>query len=190
MSGRAFALDFGADFHSKLNGRPVRLGFTVQNLGTTLSYSGGDLNENVPRDTTGSGEPVSGQLKTKSFSLPTVFQVALAYDLISSASQNNKLTLIGSFNQANSNRAGFGFASEWTTRHLGGSGFGAALRGSYSWAPANNIDLTGTVPTALMTKRTCRVPRAAVGCSTRPPASCSVWTTRSSTWAFWEAPTS
>jgi len=32
------------------------------------------------------------------------------------------------------------FAGEWTLRNLGGSGFGAALRGSYTWAPANNAD--------------------------------------------------
>jgi hypothetical protein len=57
--------------------------------------------------------------------------------------------VVGSFNQANNNRAGFGFAGEWTTRNLGGSGFGAALRGSYTWAPANNVDVSGAVPTAL-----------------------------------------
>jgi hypothetical protein len=150
VSGRAFGIDFGADFHSRLGGKPVRLGFTVQNLGTTLNYNGGNLNTTIARDTTGAGtEPVPVELKTKAFSLPTVFQVALAYDVVSMSNQNNKLTVIGSFNQANSNRAGFGFAGEWTSRHLGGSGFGAALRGSYSWAPANNISLSGAVPTAL-----------------------------------------
>ncbi len=155
VSGRAFALDFGTDFHSQLNGHPVRLGFTVSNLGTTLGYSGGDLNRTVERDTTGGGtEPAPAELKTKSFSLPTVFQVALAYDILSAASQNNKLTVIGSFNQANNNRAGFGFAGEWMSRRLGGSGFGAALRGSYTWAPANNANPSGAVPTALNDEET------------------------------------
>ena len=85
-------LDFGADFHSHLDGKPVRLGFTVQNLGTTLSYSGGDLNRTIPRDTAGAGtEPAPVELKTKAFSLPTVFQVALAYDVVSLSNQNNKL---------------------------------------------------------------------------------------------------
>ena len=149
VSGRAFAVDFGSDFHSRLNGHPIRLGFTIHNLGTTLKYSGGELNAAIPRDTIGGTEPIPAEFKTKGFSLPTVFQVALAYDILSASSQNNKLTVIGSFNQANSNRAGFGAAGEWTSRHLGGSGFGAALRGSYSWAPANNISLSGAVPTAL-----------------------------------------
>lgn len=76
--------------------------------------------------------------------------MALAYDFFSAANQNNQLTVIGSFNQSNNNRAGFGFAGEYTLKNLGGSGFGAALRGSYSWAPANNDDVAGTtVPTAL-----------------------------------------
>jgi hypothetical protein len=149
VSGRAFALDFGTDFHSQLNGHPVRLGFTIHNLGTTLKYNGGDLNAAIPRDTIGGTEPIPAEFKTKGFSLPTVFQVALAYDILSASSQNNKLTVVGSFNQANNNRAGFGFAGEWTTRNLGGSGFGAALRGSYTWAPANNVDVSGAVPTAL-----------------------------------------
>ncbi len=150
VSGSAFGIDFGADFHSRLGGKPVRLGFTVQNLGTTMSYSGGDLNTSIPRDTAGAGtEPVPAELKDKAFSLPTVFQVALAYDVVSSANQNNRLTVIGSFNQANSNKAGFGFASEWTSRHLGGSGFGAAARASYTYAPANNISTSGSIPTAM-----------------------------------------
>ncbi len=152
VSGSAFAIDFGTDFHAQLNGHPVRLGFTLQNLGTTMSYSGGDLNREIPRDSLGGGsaEPAPVELKTKGFSLPTIFQVALAYDVLSAANKNNRLTVIGSFNQANNNRAGFGFAGEWQLKNLGGSGFGAALRGSYSWAPANNDNVAGTtVPTAL-----------------------------------------
>lgn len=151
VTGRAFAIDFGTDFHSQLNGHPIRLGFTLQNLGTTLKYSGGDLNREIPRDSVsgGSAEDAPVELKTKGFSLPTIFQVALAYDILPATSRNSQLTVIGSFNQANNNRAGFGFAGEYTLRNLGGSGFGAALRGSYTWAPANNEDVSGAVPTAL-----------------------------------------
>ncbi len=146
VSGKAFAVDFGADFHSRLSGHPVRMGFTIQNLGTTLNYSGGDLNKFVARDS-GAVETVPVQLKTKSFSLPTVFQVAVAYDVIHSAGDNSQLTMISSFNQANNNKAGFAFAGEWTLRHLGGSPFGAAARGSYSYAPANNVEVSSAVPT-------------------------------------------
>lgn len=149
VNGRAFAIDFGTDFHSQLNGHPIRLGFTLQNLGTTMSYSGGNLNRTVPRDTTGQGEEAPVELKTKAFSLPTVFQVALAYDILPATSKNSQITVIGSFNQANNNRAGFGFAGEWTLRNLGGSGFGAAVRGSYTWAPGNNASDPAVVETAL-----------------------------------------
>ena len=51
------------------------------------------------------------------------------------------------FNQSNNNRAGFAGGGEWAMDQLGGSPFGVGLRGSYTYAPANNIgvdpELTG-----------------------------------------------
>jgi hypothetical protein len=149
VSGRAFAVDFGTNFHANLSGHPVKLGFTVTNLGTKLSYTGSDLNRTITRDTSNAGgqEPQPAQLKTKGFSLPTTFQVALSYDVL--AGTNNRLSVISSFNQPNNNRAGFGAGAEWNLNHLGGSGFGAAVRGSYSFAPANNVTLADPSQTAL-----------------------------------------
>jgi hypothetical protein len=46
---------------------------------------------------------------------------------------------MGDFNQANNNRAGFAGGTEWAMNKLGGSNFGVALRGSYTYQPANNI---------------------------------------------------
>jgi hypothetical protein len=151
VSGKAFAIDFGTMFQSNLSNHGIKLGFTLQNLGTTLSYSGADLNRAIPRDSTGGGgsEPAPVSLKTKGFQLPTIFQVSLAYDLLSNNNKQHKVTVIGSFNQANNNRAGFGFAGEWSAHRLGGSPFGAALRGSYSWAPANNTGPTSQFKTGL-----------------------------------------
>jgi hypothetical protein len=149
VSGRAFAVDFGTNFHASLSGHPIKLGFTVTNLGTKLSYSGSDLNRTVPRDTgnVGGTEPQPVELKTKGFSLPTSFQVALAYDLLTGSS--NRLTVMSSFNQPNSNKAGFGAGAEWNLNNLGGSGFGAAVRGSYNYQPANNIAISNPSLTAL-----------------------------------------
>lgn len=141
-SGQAFALDFGASFHAKLGEHPIRLAFTVANLGTDLSYSGDALNADVPRqiDPSIPNLPQPGELRTKGFPLPTTFRVGLAYDIL--GGETNRLTVLSDFNQGNQNRAGFTAGGEWATSKLGGSPFGFALRGSYSYAPANNIALT------------------------------------------------
>ncbi len=145
VNGSAFAIDFGTNFHSQLGGKPIQFAFTLANLGTNISYSGKAINVNVPRDNPDSVPtlPQPGQLRTKAFPLPTTFRVGLAYDVISAAS--TRVTVLGEFNQATSNKAGFGFGTELALNRLGGSGFGAAVRASYSYAPANNI----TVPTTL-----------------------------------------
>jgi len=140
-SGQAFAADFGANFHSGLSGHPIRLSFTLANLGTDLSYRGDALNVDVPRQTdpTIPTLPQPGQFRTKGFPLPTTFRVGLAYDLMSA--DNSRLTLLSDFNQSNQNRAGFTAGGEWALNRLGDSGFGFAVRGSYSYAPANNEGL-------------------------------------------------
>jgi len=153
VNGSAFALDFGTSFHAQLSNHPITLAFVVSNLGTDLSYKGDALNVAVPRDPadpTADNPPELPQpadLKTKGFSLPTVFRVALAYDLM--AGETNRLTLISDFNQANNNRAGFAGGGEWALSGLGGSNFGVALRGSYTYQPANNLDVTDPNQTAL-----------------------------------------
>jgi hypothetical protein len=155
VSGSAFAVDFGTSFHAQLSNHPIKLAFVISNLGTDLSYSGDALNVDSPRnpadpDTPPGGEPPQlpqpAELSTKGFALPTMFRVALAYDLITG--ESNRLTLLSDFNQANNNRAGFAGGGEWAMDRLGGSNFGVALRGSYTYQPANNIDV-GETPTAL-----------------------------------------
>lgn len=142
-SGSAFAVDFGTHFHSNLSGKPIRFAFTLSNLGTGMSYKGIALQTTSPREETpGDGDvPKEDQpslYRTTAFSLPTVFRVGLAYDIMSSA--NSRLSLMGEFNQANANKAGYGFGAELEANRLGGSGFGVALRGSWSAVPANKYD--------------------------------------------------
>jgi hypothetical protein len=76
-----------------------------------------------------------------------VFRVGLAYDVITG--DNNHLTVLSDFNQPNNNGAGFSAGGEWMSQQLGGSPFGFALRGSYSFAPANNLDPVDPNSTAL-----------------------------------------
>jgi len=143
--GNAFAVDFGTNFHAMLNNHPIKFSFVLANLGTNLSYSGDALNADVPRNPL-PGEPEvptqpqPGELRTKDFALPTVFRVGLAYDLI--ARENSRFTLLGDFNQPTNAKAGFVVGGEWGLNRLGGSGFGAALRGSYSYTASNSAELT------------------------------------------------
>lgn len=151
-SGQAFAVDFGTSFHAQLSGHPIRFSFVVANLGTSLAYSGSALETDTPRDSIPGQAPVPqnpqpSEFRTKEFSLPNIFRVALAYDLISG--DNNRLTLLSDFNQPNNNAAGFSAGGEWMSQRLGGSPFGFAVRGSYSYAAANNLDPVDPATTAL-----------------------------------------
>jgi hypothetical protein len=143
VNGSAFAVDFGTSFHALLSNHPIKLAFVVANLGTDLKYSGDALAVDSPRDPADPTVdnppelPQPAELKTKGFALPTVFKVALAYDLLTG--DQSRLTVLGDFNQANNNRAGFAGGTEWAMNKLGGSNFGVALRGSYTYQPANNI---------------------------------------------------
>jgi hypothetical protein len=152
VTGTAFAVDFGTHFHADLNGHPIRFAFVVSNLGTNLSYSGDAIEAAAPRDSIPGEDPVPqnpqpAEFKTKGFSLPTLFRVGLAYDLITG--ESNRFTVISEFNQPNNNGAGFSAGGEWMTQGLGGSNFGFALRGSYSYTSANKLSPTDPATTAL-----------------------------------------
>jgi hypothetical protein len=142
VSGSAFAVDFGTNFHASLNNHPVKFSFVLANLGSNLTYSGTGLNGGVPR-TPLPGEqdtptlPQPSNLQTKDFPLPTTFRVGLAYDVLTG--ENNRLTVLGDFNQPNNNDPGFVFGGEWMSQRLGGSNFGFAVRGSYSYTGANSL---------------------------------------------------
>jgi len=150
VNGSAFAVDFGTHFHSQLGGRAIRFAFSLSNLGTNMSYSGEGLNQIIARSSTKdtlpdqhdavtTGQPV-GYIAS-SWSLPTIFRVALAYDIVST--KDAHLTLMSEFNQMRSNRPAFGGGAEFTADHIGGSGFGIAARGSYSYDPSRSYSNTG-----------------------------------------------
>ena len=141
--GSAFAVDFGTHFHAQLNNHPIRFSFTLVNLGTNMSYSGDALNVDVPREPRPGeqevpSQPQPGELRTKDYALPTVFRVGLSYDLL--AGDASRLTLLGDFNQPTAGKAGFVVGGEWALNGMGGSGFGAALRGSWTYMADNTAE--------------------------------------------------
>ena len=141
VSGSAFAVDFGTNFHSMLAGRSIRAAFVINNLGTNLGHSGSSLlvlyNRPTPAGQQGvAQEPASAQLETKSWSLPVTFRVAVAYDAFATAA--SRLTLLGEFNQPNNSQPGFSFAGEYNLV-LGTSGFSAAGRLGMTYAADDNM---------------------------------------------------
>jgi hypothetical protein len=143
VSGSAFGVDFGTHFHSNLNGKPIRFAFTLSNLGTKMSYDGDKIRIVAPREELPGEEEITQDLqpavyRTSGFSLPTMFRVGLAYDVV--ASGNNRVTMMGEFNQQNSNKAGYGLGAEIASNRLGGTAFGLALRGSFTAQPANSYE--------------------------------------------------
>ncbi len=130
VSGSAFAVDFGTNFHSQLAGRAIRAGFVITNLGTNLSHSGQPLIVTVERQPPPGQDPVPqeparAQLETKAWTLPVMFRVAVAYDAF--ATSLSRLTVLGEFNQPNNSQPGFSFGGEYNMA-LGGSGFSVAGR--------------------------------------------------------------
>jgi hypothetical protein len=147
VSGNAFAVDFGTNFHATLNNHPVKFSFVLANLGSNLTYEGTGLRGEVPRDPIpGEDEtptlPQEAQLTTKDYALPTTFRVGLAYDLITG--DNNRLTVLGDFNQPNNNAPGFAFGTEWQSNRISNSNFGFAARASYSYTGANDLSPVNT----------------------------------------------
>jgi hypothetical protein len=144
VSGTAFAVDFGTSFHASAASRPIRASFVIQNLGSNLRHSG------VPLDSTSARPAVPGQvevpqegqptsLKTKDWALPVVFRVGLSLDAVSS--QQARFTVLSEFSQPTNNKAGFELGGELTLSDIGKSGFSLAGRGSWSYQPANSIDV-------------------------------------------------
>jgi hypothetical protein len=144
VTGRGAAVDFGTSFHATTAGRPVRASFVIQNLGTTLKYGGVPLDASAPRtpvpgqvDVPQENQPAS--LKAKDYGLPVMFRVGLAVDAL--ASRQARFTLLSEFSQPNNNKPGFEFGGEVALSDIGKSGFSFAGRGSWSYQPANNIDV-------------------------------------------------
>jgi len=143
VSGSAFAIDFGTNFHSTLGGRPIRAAFVISNLGTNIGHQGSPLDiltlrlppageQQVPQ------EPARASLQTKRWTLPVSFRVAVAYDAF--ATSASRLTLLGEFTQPNSSAPGFNLAGEYNLG-LGSSGFSLAGRVGMTYAPDDNMDV-------------------------------------------------
>jgi hypothetical protein len=130
VTGNAFAVDFGTNFHSSLAGRSIRAAFVISNLGTNMGHTGQPLFVTYNRQPPAGQpqvpqEPAKAELTTKAWSLPVMFRVAVAYDAFTTSL--SRMTLLGEFNQPNNSQPGFSFGGEYNMA-LGQSGFSVAGR--------------------------------------------------------------
>ena len=141
-SATAFAFDIGTNYHAELMGRPISMAFVIQNLGTSLQHTGTGLNfdafPNSDDDAFPSQalDPEAAAFRTQASALPVVFRFGTAYDVLASAS--SRLTIMGEFNEQYNSSASFGLGSEFAWTPESGP-LSAALRGSYSHQPDNNL---------------------------------------------------
>lgn len=147
----AFAVDFGTNFHASVGARPIRASFVIQNLGSNLEHSGSDLDVGVIREPPLGTvdipqEPQAARLRTTAWTLPVLFRVGVAMDLVSQG--QNRVTVLSEFTQPNNTKPGAGLGLEFGMNNIGQRGFSLAARGSYTLQPDNvTDDITFGVPT-------------------------------------------
>ncbi|MGH7645189.1 MAG: PorV/PorQ family protein [Gemmatimonadales bacterium] len=137
------AVDLGTSFHASVGARPIRASFTILNLGSGLEHQGEALDVGVAREpplgtVDVPQEEQPARLRAQNWGLPVMFRVGVAMDLVSQG--NNRVTVLGEFNQPNNTKAGGSLGAEWMGLNLGGSGFSLAARGSWTLTPDNQVD--------------------------------------------------
>jgi hypothetical protein len=145
-SAGTFAFDFGTSFHARIGERPISASFVIQNLGGTLKHDGKELAEGVTRDAPLDQqnipqEPADARLRTKEWSIPITFRFGVAFDFVNTAA--SRLTVMGEFFQPNNSDPSAAGALEFALPDISQTGFGAMLRGGYTYQADNNLDPTG-----------------------------------------------
>jgi len=89
LTQNAVAFDMGTNYHEEVLGVPVRLCFTVTNLGTSMHFGGDKLRVSVPAEDIYPGKDVGrlsrlARRQTTSFELPTSFHISASAQLLNS----------------------------------------------------------------------------------------------------------
>ncbi len=84
----AVAFDMGTNYHEQVLGIPVRLAFTLTNLGTNMRFGGDKLSADIDPEDIYPGSDVGrqsrqGLRRTSAFPLPTSFRIAVSAEPIS-----------------------------------------------------------------------------------------------------------
>jgi hypothetical protein len=119
-SGLAF--DFGVQYLTGWHG--MKLGMAMQNFGQSMEFTGSDFETNLlPPDSDPQASNRTFSSTSASFEMPSSFALAASYDAW--AANQQRLAIMGSFQNNNFELDNFGLGAEWSYRDL------YALRGSW-----------------------------------------------------------
>lgn len=109
---QAFGLNFGVQYEVEKGG--LLLGASVSNFGPRASYSGRDLyiNYDFNTDKNGDNDKLPAELRTDTYSLPTVFRVGAAYPV--KINESNQLLITAEATHPNDNYESVNVGAEWT----------------------------------------------------------------------------
>lgn len=108
----AFGLNFGVQYEVEKGG--LMLGASVSNFGPRASYNGRDLyvNYDFDSDKNGDNDKLPAELRTDSYSLPTVFRVGATYPV--KINESNLLLISAEATHPNDNFESVNVGAEWT----------------------------------------------------------------------------
>jgi hypothetical protein len=91
MSSSAFAIDIGTLFTTQFNG--MKIGMSISNFGNTMRLEGKDTLVNYDPDPVkyGNNDRIPANMQTDKFSLPLIFRVGVAMDVLNG--ERNRMTL-------------------------------------------------------------------------------------------------
>ncbi|RMH63675.1 MAG: hypothetical protein D6685_07575 [Bacteroidetes bacterium] len=124
MAASALALDLGVQYDTPFD--HLRLGFSISNFGGEMQLAGDNTTVRVDLDpqTSGDNDGILAQLQTRSWDLPLLFRIGVAYDLL--RTRHSSLTLTTDVLYPNNNQQYLNLGAEFGFRGL------LFLRGGYT----------------------------------------------------------
>ncbi|MCK4641911.1 MAG: PorV/PorQ family protein [Candidatus Marinimicrobia bacterium] len=116
MSSSAFAVDIGTLFTTQFNG--MKIGMSISNFGTKMRLDGKDTSIKYDLDPIkyGNNDRIPANLETDDFSLPLLFRVGLAMDVLKSS--RNRITLAIDAVHPNDNTENLNLGTEYIFNNM------------------------------------------------------------------------
>lgn len=115
VSSSGVLFDIGTIYRTDLQG--LRIGFSINNLGSEFRYSGQDLVAKV-EPTTGLGQrPTETELLAKTYAMPLSFRAGVAFDVIEK-DDDNALVVAGDFETLADSPEQYAIGAEYTWRNF------------------------------------------------------------------------
>ena len=125
ITANAFALDIGANYHTEFMDREIRIGLSINNLGSSMAFGGNRLfreiekgalmdDDDPPREITTERQNRAkdyGELRSTNFNLPTSLNMGIMY--IPLQREMDGLILSGDYSQPNNMDYKFAAGAEY-----------------------------------------------------------------------------